>query len=304
MARFGRGQPHAPIFLRAPLVAAIVAAATVSPLHVITAERPAAYGKRTTITYVRPPRSSFVPDRPLSQFHIITTAAARGNVRPNGLTLYVRNPQAPVASLDRLAPQVHVVSLTPQRVAIRPDSAVIYLRPSRAALVPDRLAPQIHVVSQLRRRTEYTPLIILLRNPQAPVVPASIAPQIHIVSSTVWRRAVRPDGSVVYLRPSRTSFVPDRLAPQIHVVSRVGDRVRVRREPVLLYQHGSLAAPIVELALRVTDLGVYRYLVDDAGGSVLGLVDDPTVRYVAWDASGNLYLVWDGSAHRLNAEDV
>lgn len=336
MARFGRGQPHGPIFLRAPLVAAIVATATVSPIHVVLADshRPPA----SHVYIVRPSRASLVPDRLAPQIHVISVAAERNLRRPVRLIIQ-RAPQAPAVVSARAAPlhvvlarrglrpgttpiifahngtiaqeagparpQVRVISLTGLRRAPRPDGLVLYVRPSVASLVPDRLPPQIHVLGQNRRRADGASLVVLLRNPQAPVIAAAkLAPQIHVVSLTVLRRAVRPDGSVLYLRPSRSSLVPDKLAPQIHVISRVGDRQRVRREPVLFYQHPSLAAPLQALALGVTDLGDYRYAVADDGHSVLALTDADLLRYVCYDASSHRLYVVDQSGLRYWVSDI
>lgn len=318
MARFGRAQPHPPIFLRAPLVAVVAAAATVSPIHVIQAEarRPPV----THVYYLRPSRTSSVPDKPAPQVHFI--GAGRSRVGRPADVLFIRNPQAPAAApaakapashviiakrvpiplpraviiarsytvdavVDpgKATPQIHVVGAVPHKASRRPDSVVIYLRPSRTSLVPDRFA-QIHVLLQPRERALPATHVTLLRNAPAPAAPfGKLAPQVHVVSLTVLRASHRPEGVVLYVRPSRTSLVPDRLPVRIHVVGQVGGRLRVVREPMLLYRHGGPLPPVVSaLPLQVVDLGDDRYLVTDE--------------------SGNRYLVREAGFPRYGVEDV
>lgn len=325
MARFGRGQPHAPIFLRAPLVAAM-AAATGSPIHVTLAEshRP----PPSHVLYLRPSRGAVVPDRLAPQFHIIQAPRHKGFA---GDVLVVRNPQAPavvtpparqplvllaerrrpvsntpvifarsytvdaVADAGKATPQIHIVSLTPYKASRRPDSVFLYVRPSRTSLVPDRLPVQIHVLQQTRRRADGASLVVVLRNPLVPtVIPDRIPQQIHVVSPTVARRAVKPDGLALYLRPSRASLVPDRLPPQIHIISRVGSRLRVVREPMLLFLHGGPPAiPVITMPLQLEDRSGFRY----------GVLDQGTKRYLVIEASGMRYVVEEDSAPKQEVKD-
>lgn len=75
---------------------------------------------------------------------------------------------------------------------------------------------------------------------------------------------------------------------------------------LVVYDNGELArlATGVQAALRLSDLGDYRYLVSDQGEPVLALWDAQTERFIAWDASANRLLVWDASGHRLWVGDV
>ena len=221
MARFGRGQPHGPLYLRAPLIAAVVAAATVSPIHVVQAEaRPRT---ATHVVYLRPSRSSFVP--------------------------------------DRLAPQVHVVSLVPQRaLRLGREASITQLRTAAAAVAAPQLPPPaIHVVGQRGARRDGA--VVQLRTVVAPAVVAQPAPQIHVVG-VADARALRPRPVMVrYVRPSRSSLVPDRIPQRIRVVSLVGARQRVMREPLVALLHGfrppSLA---LDEPLEVEDRSTMRYL--------------------------------------------
>jgi len=218
MARFGRGQPHAPIFLRAPLLAAVAAAALASPIHVVSlaAERLPAEQRIASVIFVRPPVSSVVPDRLPPQVHILLQRSRPPLVH----VVQGRAPAAPIVSVPRSSAP-HVVSLAAERGQIPSvrRAAVLVVRRAVTSVVPDRLAPQVHVTLQNRR----PPVVHVTQShaPAAPVVPPTVAPQVaHVVSLAPERGRIPSErrAAVVVIRRSVTSLVPDRLAVQVHVV--------------------------------------------------------------------------------------
>lgn len=197
MARYGRGQPHAPIYLRAPFIA-VLAASTVSPIHVVSAAVARARIpsiRPQSIVYVRPNRASFVPDKLARQLTIITVAPERENTRPRGTALYVR--------------------------------------PNRASLVPDRLPPQVRVIGlgdvrppSVGRRTA----LVFLRNAAVPVV-ATPPPTRQPIVVTSRPRISRVEA--VFLRTAAATVVtPDRLPAQPKVVQA---EPRPQRKGALVY---------------------------------------------------------------------
>lgn len=213
MARFGRGQPHAPLFLRAPLVVALVSAATASPVHVVslTSERtprPLA----SHVYYLRPSRTSLVPARLAPQLQVVSLAAIRvQHLAREADVLFLRNPAAPPA-----------------------------------AAVP---APQLHLILAERRRPDPSAHVLILRNALAPVAPKP-GPQLHVLLQGIERQPLSRRTSLLYVRPSLASLVPARLPPQIHIVSQVGDRTRVIREAMLLALKGPPAVVVFTPAGR------------------------------------------------------
>lgn len=248
MARFGRGQPHAPIFLRNTLVAAVAAAATVSPIHVVSSAS-ARVGppaeRRASAIYLRTPLAQVVvAGTSAPQINVISLTGLRASSVPKTHTIGLRSP-LPIPP----APQIHVVGAKrtprgPSRViigrtapaAVTPAVAipqqphiiglgraprtgrghVTFIRNAAVPVaVPDRLTPQIHVVS-LPQRTPAAgrrAQVTELRNPAAPAVTPFVAPVIRVVSA-VARTKVPRKASVVILRAPATP--PG--APQVHVV--------------------------------------------------------------------------------------
>ena len=277
MARFGRGQPHAPIFLRAPLVAVVAAAAAFTPIHVVLAEarRPAP----THISYVRPSRASFVPDRLASQIHVIGVRAPS----PRRVdVLQLRNSAAPAVESEARAPRLIVVLTEPRRSA----GHVLQLHnPAAPVVAAEPRAPRATVVLTDQRRG--VSHIIQLHAPAAPVVVATPAPWPHVLTVAEQRALRERQSSVLYVRPSRTSLVPDRLPVRVHVISQVGSRIRVMREPVLLFVHGG-PVPVVAVALPLQ--------LEDRSGFRYGAVDASGVRYVVIEQGGVRYAIAEDSS--------
>jgi hypothetical protein len=220
MARYGRGQPPPPLFLRGAAAAAVVAATLAPQIHVISlaADRRALpQERRASVTYLRPSRTSLVPDRLPRQITLVlagTTTPSWRHPARDADVLFLRNPQAPVAAPAAAAPKPSIV------LAAR----------ATAARHPARDAD-----------------ITFLRNPLAPAVVAPPAPQIHITGQAS-NRARFPSprkGAVVVVRPSRTALVPDRLAPQIHVVSVLELRTSLpgRRAQILVLRTAAAPPP-------------------------------------------------------------
>lgn len=311
MARFGRGQPHPPIFLRAPLVAAIVATIA-SPIHVIQTDshRPSP----THVYYVRPSRSSLVPDRLAPQSHIVLTTSTRHAGREVDVVV-LRNPLAPAAVPDRVLQQSHVVLTFSARHPAR-DSDVVVLRnpivpvaaPSAGApkprviqaqpgprrlgfiqvtpawgadFIPDRLPTQIHVLLQ-DHRIPKTQVVVLRNALVPPAAPTRLAPQSHVVLQE--QRPAKTHVVVVRnaLVPPAT---PARLAPQVHVISQVASRLRAVRAPLIVLLQGGLP-PVTVFALPLQ--------IEDRSGFLVALLDQSTKRY----------LVGEQSAVKLSTEDT
>lgn len=218
MARRGRAQPQAPIFLRGALVG-FVAASTFAPqIHVIQADahRP----PPGHVYFVRAPLAPL----PTDQIHVVSLTAWRVYQHParEADVVFVR-PSVSSVVPDRITPQSHVISLVDVRIPSRGRHASVTA--IRNALVPPGLAsgnaPQIHVQGVNRRvRISPTTHVTALRNALVPPALASgNAVQIHVISPN-WRTShPARDADVILVRPSVASLVPDRICPQIHVVS-------------------------------------------------------------------------------------
>ena len=312
MARFGRGQPPKPIYLRNALVGAVVAATAAMPLRVVLAEshRPAP----THVIYLRPSRTSLVPDRLAPQLHIITASRRRpidtGIIvqrtalapvapqqphvihvatapRRHPTILLVRNPAAPVV-VAVAPPAIHVVTA---RRGAQPATHVLVVRPSRTSLVPDRLAPQVHIVTARTIRRDGS--IVQLRNPVIAAVVVAKAMPFDVVLAPSHRPAPT---HVLLVRPSRTSLVPDRLAPQIHVVLQ---HHGVPRTHVFFTRIPREAFTVVSIPLFLRDESSPFFLVLDRSGSRYALVDQSTSRYADLDSPLERYTLTDQSQPRF-----
>lgn len=239
MARFGRGQPHAPIFLRAPLIAAVLAVAA-PQIHVVLAKRAPPSARIASVTqlrnalvpaaapeFVRPKlivitdpgrrqkgrvvqvRNSAAEleydDRGPGQQIIQWSGRERSRARAD--VVFTRNPVVVPAVAAPPAVRIHVV--TPYRLK-RPSVRLARLRapdlPS-AFIAP---AVRIHVVEpyRLKRPTAHA---TTLRAPTIPIVFTAPVVRIRVVQAERPPRARRPDGSAVYVHPRApvvSSIVP------------------------------------------------------------------------------------------------
>lgn len=274
MARFGRGQPHPPIFLRAPLVAAIVAATTTSPIHVIQTDshRPA-----PTHVYVLRSSRSLVPDRLAPQSHIVLTFSARHPARDSDVVV-LRNPVVPVAAPSVGAPKPHVIQAQPGPRRL----GFIQVTPAWGAdFIPDRLPTQIHVLLQ-DHRVPKTQVVVLRNAMVPPAAPTRLAPQMHVL----LQEQRPPKTHVVVVRNALVPpAVATRLAPQVHIISQVASRLRAVRAPLIVLLQGGLP-PVTVFALPLQ--------IEDRSGFLVALLDQSTKRY----------LVAEQSAVKLSTEDT
>lgn len=289
MARFGRSQPHGPIFLRAPLLAAVAAVATVSPIHIIEASRLPPLVRRTTVTYLRPPVSSLVPDRITPQIHVLLQPRRRPV--PPVHVVAIRNPQP--GFLSALAPPNHVISLATERFRMERRAAIIFLRPPVSSLVPDRIPQQIHVLAQPRRGPIPPVHVIALRSPQSAPLSAK-APPSHVVSLATERFRLERRTAIIFLRPNVGSVVPDRLPPRIHVLLQQRPRPVIRRLGFVLVR--PFRAPPV-YTLLVLDLS-------DASGPAFDFTDASTPVWNLADRSCPVEAVTDTSIPASELDDA
>src|ERR1043166_5071408 len=136
MARYGRGQPPPPLFLRGAAAAAVVAATLAPQIHVISlaADRRALpQERRASVTYLRPSRTSLVPDRLPRQITLVlagkTTPSWRHPARgADGLVL--RNPKARAAAPAAGPPRPSLVLAARAPAAGHPgrDADITFLR--------------------------------------------------------------------------------------------------------------------------------------------------------------------------------
>ena len=289
--RLGRSQPHAPIFLRPPIVGFVVALGLAPQIHVVQAEphRP----PRTQVLALRTP---FAPP-PTDQSHVVSPAAWRFSHPARAADVLVLRPPLTAAVPEHLAPQLHVVSLVAERGPLAGRRA----RPTiqRTALTPPALstqpAPPIHVVLPNRRARANPPTTVLVHRTALvpPELASGAAVPVHVIGP-IWR-VVHPAraADVLVVRSSVTSLVPDRLAPQLHVVlqhRRRPDppaRIVWARNPAVdvparlppqvhvLLQHRRRPDPPAHVILERNPLvppatPLVRALVQDGGGSVRG----------------------------------
>jgi hypothetical protein len=253
MARFARGQPHAPILLR-NTAALIVAAASAgnARIHVVdqavqASRRPLAIERsRSAVVFISPNNRSTVPLRLAPQIHLVGQAVQRAALletrteRRHHVVFISPNDRSTVP--PRLPPPPKVVGQAVARAAQQSvhaeDRMVMYVRPSRTSLVPNRITPQVLVVSQAAsapsasRHPARDADVTFLRNPAAPaVVATATAPPIHIVSlaslsaSSARHPSRLPDG--VQLRnpalpisapPPRVILAPAPRRPRVDVL--------------------------------------------------------------------------------------
>lgn len=204
MARFGRSQPHPPIFLRASLTS-LATVAVVTSVHVISQsidrlDLPSKKLRRGAVVHVRPARNSLVP--------------------------------------DRLAPQITVVGQATERarlpVARRP---VLLLRgspnaaPAASGATPRPVVTLQAVATASRLRHAPTPLSVwLIAPPTDGGTVASTPPAVKpVVLSQADQAASRHPARQAHLAKLRNPAVtvPDRLPPQITVVSQATERTRI-----------------------------------------------------------------------------
>lgn len=270
------------LFGRNALVPAIAASSPAPAIHVLSRgrdRRPIQLAS-TPVLFLRQLSTPQVdPRKATPQIHVISPTVLRAAERPTGRVLYVR-PSRTSLLPDRIEPQIHVL-LQPRERALAPTHVVFLRNAPVPPVVPDRLTPQIHTLVQPRERALAATHVTFLRNALVPPAPfATLAPQIHVVSAVPRRASLRPDGVVLYLRPSRSSVVPAKLAPQIHVLSQVGSRTRITREPIILFLHGYIPPPTTfPRPLLVTDSSGARYLVVDDSMVRLDVEDDSDQRY-------------------------
>jgi len=259
MARFGRGQPHAPLYLRAPILAAAVVASLAPQFHIVLADAhrpPPAH-----VIYLRPSRTSLVPDRLGSPIHILLQ---RHRV-PLTQVVFFRN-QGPIVP-DRLAPQFHIVQADP-RASRHParDADVTTLRNRQVPVAETpRLAPQLHIIQsdpRMARHPARDADVTLLWNTRlTTVIPDRLPPQIHVASLAFKRYPVIRPLAVQYIRPSRASLVPNRITKQLQIIGAASLRKQAPAVNVgitSLRNPAGLVAPIPARQVHVISLAPNR----------------------------------------------
>jgi hypothetical protein len=196
VARLGRGQPFAPIYLRGH---STVPAKLAPQIHVFLTTR------RETTALVRDFGSKFiflrghstVPLRLAPQITVVLQTRHRDrNVRREEVSVItLRNALVTAAAAVVPAPQSHIVLQSRRRDAAqaRNFARIVVLHGPQ----PPLPAPQIHVIQQ--RRGGRLGRVIFLRGPAAPII--APAPQIHIILFT--RRKVsnaRDIARILFLR--------------------------------------------------------------------------------------------------------
>lgn len=336
MARFGRAQPHQPIILEGAPAATVAAAPPAPQIHVfsLAVERERLQPRARSLLYLRPSRSSLVPDRLPRQILLqqANPLASRHPARDADVQL-IRNALVPAAPAAKLAPQILIVGEAPERSRLQPRASTkAYVRPSRSSFVPDRLAPQTIIIRAnplaSRHPARDADVILLVgRQPQA-AAPSTPAPKIFVVEARPARRLERQE-PILLRTPALPSLPPLR---QIVVVSAVRRQLRhrqrtrilqllapaapaiqaapgtrpllilqrrgrrhSRRGQFLLFRGSPLATgpTIINEALRILDQGSGRYPLLDLGNWRYLLLDEGEKRYLLSDMGDGRYLLTD-----------
>lgn len=179
---------------RNPQVPPAVVAGPAPQIHVVTVRVPPVRAVR--VTYVRPSRSSFVPDRLPPQVRVVQALPVPRAARRTAIVAS-RTPVAPAAVP---APQIHVVRVRARTIRA---NTLAYVRPSRTSLVPPRLAPQVHVVQPAYagfRRPSRPAYIIQVSNPPPDFLPGEAsARNIFVVPGQTMTAAAI--GAVLHIVP-------------------------------------------------------------------------------------------------------
>lgn len=155
MARYGRGQPHAPILLRGTSTVPPRLAPQIT--IILTSSRRSRTEVRNGSGIVIGRGKSTVPLRLAPQVTVVlaTRQRTRDKVRNYAQFIFRRNPQVPVVAAPLPAPQIHVI-LHNRRADRQQVREHVGIRFGRNALVPPPVvipAPKSHIILQTRRRT-------------------------------------------------------------------------------------------------------------------------------------------------------
>lgn len=248
MARFGRSQPHPPIILRGP--ATVLATVTIAAgVHIIgQADQRARLhpARQPHIVFLRPSRSSLVPDRLPPQVTIYGQAQERATriyLRRQPIVLVRGSPNAaPAAPTTTPKPIINAqAAQTVARIRRGPTSLAVWIinppGDGVAVVTPPAVKSVIVAQAQIqaRRHPARQSRIIQERNP-AVIVPDRLAPQITVLSQAMERPRVPVHRrAAIIIQRGVGQFFPAKLPAQPIVITQAQERPR---QPI--HRHGAI----------------------------------------------------------------
>lgn len=218
----------------------------------------------TGISYVRPSRTSLVPDRAPKQITVVGQAITRARLttttqwlpgtagavdlptaspRPQTIlqaiersaipdarfrreVVQLRNPASPVIVVDKPSPQIHIISQASARFARGAARAATFTRTLELAEVSERLTTQIHVVQSSELTEERIPKTRIHQLRGKSLVPDRVHKRITIITPP---KATRIAGHVAFIRNPQVPPAPAPVRPKLIV-----QQTRIRPQPTTI----------------------------------------------------------------------